>query len=251
MSRQAKPFFHRGWWKTDVGGVRTKLAHGFKNKEQAEQAFHEMLAKMGGQPVTKTVHQMAVWELCDQFLDWVKLHRSNATFRDYLHFQAGPKDKRWQGWVPRHGKSLARNIGKLDLEEWKKHLVEQGLRPCSVNHGLVAVQRCWNWALDNDVLPSNPLRKVEHLPTEGRERVATPAEFRSLLRHSSDALFRQILLTYRRTGARPGEVRKLTWPMVKWDRQLQRGTTVVGAHWAAMMVEMPPTVLTLALSASP
>jgi hypothetical protein len=32
-------------WVTDVCGQRTKLAQGRKNREQAEQAFHEMLAK--------------------------------------------------------------------------------------------------------------------------------------------------------------------------------------------------------------
>src|SRR3954453_1206036 len=35
---------------TDVGGTRTKLAHGRENKKQAEQAFHEMLAKASYAP---------------------------------------------------------------------------------------------------------------------------------------------------------------------------------------------------------
>jgi hypothetical protein len=45
MPHVPKPFFHRGWWVTDVGGERTKLAHGRDNHKQAEQALHELLAK--------------------------------------------------------------------------------------------------------------------------------------------------------------------------------------------------------------
>ena len=97
MPRQPKPFIHRGCWVTDIGGSRTKLAQGREKKKDAEQAFYEMLAKRGSDPEAKTVPQLAVWELCEQFLDWVKLHRSAGRFADYHHYLAGPKDKRWAG----------------------------------------------------------------------------------------------------------------------------------------------------------
>src|SRR5262249_15031577 len=58
---------------------------------------------------------------------------------------------------------------------------------------------------------------VEKLPAEGRQRVMTPEEFRTMLRHS-DALFRQVLLVFRLTGIRPGEFRKLTWDQVCWEQ---------------------------------
>src|SRR5262245_851557 len=35
MPRRPKPFFHRGWWCTNVGGSRTKLVQGRENKNAA------------------------------------------------------------------------------------------------------------------------------------------------------------------------------------------------------------------------
>lgn len=121
MPRQAKPFFHRGWWVTDVGGQRTKLAQGSENRKQTEQAFHEMLAKVAYAPEAKTVQQVAVWELCEQFLDWVKIHRAEKTFSDYHDWL--------QRWVKLHGKRPARDIRPLDLEQWKATLVKSGKKP--------------------------------------------------------------------------------------------------------------------------
>lgn len=54
------------------------------------------------------------------------------------------------------------------------------------------------------------------LYSEGRQRIVADDEFQAMLRHSTDALFRQFLLMLRYTSARPGEIRKLTWTMVDW-----------------------------------
>jgi hypothetical protein len=195
MPRQAKPFFHLGWWVTDVGGNRTKLAHGRENRKQAEQAFHEMLAKVSYAPEGKTIPQLAVWELCERFLGWVEIHRSEKTLADYHDWLSR--------WVKLHGKKLARDIRPMQLEDWKADLIKSGKKPCTVNHAIIAVQTAWNWGVRNEVLPSNPLNKVEKLFTEGRQRILTPDEFRTRLR-KSDALFRQVLLVFRLTGVRPG-----------------------------------------------
>src|SRR5262245_6475321 len=208
MPRRAKPFFHRGWWVTDVGGQRTKLAQGRENRKQAEQAFHEMLAKASYSPEAKTVQQVAVWELCEQFLDWVQIHRAEKTFSDYHDCLSR--------WVKLHGKKLARDVRPLDLEQWKADLLKSGKKPCTVNHAIVAVQTCWNWGVKNELLPSSPFAKVEKLHTDGRQRVLMPEELRLLLRHS-DALFRQVLLVFRLTGIRPGELVQLGWDQVDWE----------------------------------
>jgi integrase len=208
MPRQPKPFFHRGWWVTDVGGERTKLAAGRANRKQAVDELRQLLAKVEYAPEHKTLRQLAVWELCDQFLDWVKIHRAEKTYSDYHDWLTR--------WVKLHGKRRARDIRPLDLEKWKAALVEKELKPCTVNHAIIAVQTAWSWGVKNEVLAVNPLAKVEKLFAEGRQRILTPDEFRSLLRHS-DALFRQILLVFRLTGARPSEVRKLTWEQVNWE----------------------------------
>jgi integrase len=88
-----------------------------------------------------------------------------------------------------------------------------------VNHAIIAVKTCWSWGLKNDLLPLNPLQKVQKLHAEGRERTFTPEEFLALLRNS-DALFRQVLLFFRLTGIRPGEFCRLTWEQVDFDNHI-------------------------------
>jgi integrase len=208
MPTQPKPFYVRGWWVTDAGGRRTRLVEGPKNRETfklAKRALHELLSK---EPEERAVSTLAVWELCEQFLDWVKIHRSAKLFTDY-HICL-------TRWVKECGKRPARDIRPLDLEHLKTALVREGYKPCTTNHYVVAVQTCWSWGVKNDLLASNPLAKVEKLHAEGRQRVMTAEEFRSLLRHS-DALFRQVLLVLRLTGLRPGEFCKLAWEAVDWE----------------------------------
>jgi len=43
MPCRPKPFFHRGWWFTNTGGTRTKLAQGRENKDAAEDALLDLL----------------------------------------------------------------------------------------------------------------------------------------------------------------------------------------------------------------
>jgi integrase len=211
MPRRPKPFFHRGWWCTNVGGSRTKLAQGRENKDAAEDALLDLLNELRQHPDRKTYPQLTVLDLCEKFLDWVELHRSADTYDDYRDWLAR--------WVKLHGSTRAREIRALDLEEWKAALAKKHLSPWTVNHGVIAVKTCWSWGVKNDLLPFNPLQKVQKLDTEGRERTFTQTEFLALLRHS-DALFRQVLLFFRLTGIRPGEFRRLTWEQVDFDNHI-------------------------------
>jgi integrase len=91
-------------------------------------------------------------------------------------------------------------------------------KPKTINHAIISLKRCWNWAIQSDLLPArNPFDKMPLLYTEGRQRVMTDGEFQALLRHSSDSCFRRVLIALRYTSARPGEVRDLTWAQVDWE----------------------------------
>src|SRR5579871_2628023 len=154
MPRRPKPFFHRGWWVTNTGGTRTKLAQGRENKDAAEDALLDLLNELRRNPVRKTYPQLTVRDLCDKFLDWVEIHRAPDTYEDYHDGLAG--------WVKLHGNRRARDIHSLDLEEWKGKLVKKGLANCTVNHAVIPVKVCWSWAVKQEppLLPSNPLKNV-------------------------------------------------------------------------------------------
>lgn len=211
MPRRPKPFFHRGWWCSNVGGRRSKLAQGRENKSAAEDALLDLLNELRYYPDRKTYPQLTVRDLCEKFLDWVELHRSPDTYDDY---------RDWLNkWVKLHGPKRAREIRADDLEEWKQALAKQHLSPWTVNHAIISVKTCWSWAVKNDFSAVNPLQKVQKLDAEGRERTFSPDEFLTLLRNA-DALFRQALLFFRLTGIRPGEFRRLSWEQVDLDNHV-------------------------------
>ena len=81
-----------------------------------------------------------------------------------------------------------------------------------------------NWAGEDEVgsLSKNPWKKIKKLPERGRERIVTDEEFRALVRHCSDLLFKEILFVLRYTAARPGKLRKLTSDMPDGAMSLRR-----------------------------
>ena len=54
MPRRPKPFFHRGWWCSNVDGTGTKLAQGRENKAAAEEALLDLLTELRHHPEQKT-----------------------------------------------------------------------------------------------------------------------------------------------------------------------------------------------------
>lgn len=125
-------------------------------------------------------------------------------------------------------------------------------KPKTVNHAIIAAKACWNWGIEFDYLPAdtNPFVGVPLLHTDGRQRVVEDAEFRAFLRHSTDAVFRQVLLILRYTSARPGEVRRLTCSQVDWDRSLvvihrNHKTNRTTKVKRPRVIPLPPCVLAL------
>lgn len=235
MARPAKPYLHRGWWVTNVGTTRHKLCREEAGADTALDAFqklHQEKQQNGGRPFP----DLKVVELVALFLATVKIEKSESTYSDY---------QRWlTEFANVHGGSLAREVSrKMALEfrntvatstyvtgvltrgknkgkvaEKAKEKPPKPYKPKTVNHAIIGLKRCWNWGIQNDYLPpKNPFSNLPLLHSEGRERIITDEEFRSLLRNNTDALFRQFLLMLRFTSARPGEVRKLTWTMVEWQ----------------------------------
>jgi integrase len=231
VPRPAKPYLHRGWYVTNVGGVRHKLCRESDGADAAEGAFLKLKLEQR-QTGGRVYPNLKVTELIALFLDTVQIEKSHHTYLDY---------QRWLTvFAHKHGSRPAQDVTRQEALAFRNGIASdsynsvrltrgtarkkrEGARkpykPKTVNHALIALKRCWNWGIENDHLPpgKNPFAKLPLLHANGRQRIVSDQEFRALLRHNTDALFRQVLLTLRYTSARPGEVRKLTWPQVDWD----------------------------------
>src|SRR5581483_882303 len=210
MPRLPKPFPWRDGWYTDAGGKRTRLADASASFTDAQKALRLHLGEMdqNGGRVPPT---LSVAELIALFLDTVQAENSPQTYYQY---------QRWLNeFAKNYGSQQARKVTTLDGLEFKKKLLAakhprtgKPLMPRTVNAALIALRRCWNWAIDTESfgLVKNPFKKVKLLDEQGRQRIATDDEFRKLLRYS-DALFRQVLLCLRFMPIRPQDLRSLRW----------------------------------------
>lgn len=234
MPRRPGFWLYRNSWVTKMGcgdGPPITLARGKENRKDAEVAFDKLKAdRHNNYGQVKPVSQLLVWELCERFLNTVRVERTVYTFRDYrtelAKFVEGfpsVRDKeghrvRGESFVEGFGARKARDITPLIAEDFRNAL-EQVYAPKTINHFLIAAKACWNWAIRMELLSSNPFRRVSLLHTDGRERVITDEEYTKLLK-GSDKLFRQILVVLRNTSSRPKVIRELTWDKVDWQNHL-------------------------------
>lgn len=239
MPRRATPYPWRGWYVTNIGGRRQKLCRLERGAGAAEEALDRLKVKRhenGGVLPPK----LSIAEIAAQFLQFVETEKAQATFVYYKSllqpFVNGFEDEPainppFTGFGTKWGHELR----LIDGVAYKKILIDLGYEPCTINHHVSAAKTVLNWAAEDAVgyLTKNPWKKIKKLAERGRERIVTDEDFRALLRHCSDTLFKQILFILRYTAARPGELRRLTWEMVKWEthcwvipaRQTKTGTT--------------------------
>jgi hypothetical protein len=82
MPRSAKPYLHRGWWVTNIGGPRHKLCREEEGFEAAQDAFDE-LRQERRQNGGRTFPKLRVTELVALFLDSVKVEKTQHTYLSY------------------------------------------------------------------------------------------------------------------------------------------------------------------------
>jgi integrase len=224
MPREAKPYPERGWYVSRPHGRYLRLCPIEQGMGEAKRLLKVELGKleaereeMGG----RLPSQMTVTELLALFLEAVEAEKDADTFLDY---------QRWcTEFAKQFGGRDIRTLTRGDANDFKLRLMKstyvrgnqppKTYSPKTVNHAIIALKRAFNWAIETERLPvgKNPFAKLKQLPTQGRRRVATEAEYRSLLKNCSDDAFRDVLIAFRYTSARPQDVYSLRWEMVDWE----------------------------------
>jgi integrase len=198
MARSAKPWFRKqtGWWMVTLGGKQHKLAEGRENKKLALKKFLELQLLRAEAPESA---DMRVATACDAFLQWSERHQSPETYRGYFFYV----------------QSFCEACGYLAVVDLRPHHVTKWIdsnkswRPTTQFNAVRDAQRVFNWAVEQKLLPQNPIKGMKRPRQESRESYVTDEEFRTLLRGAAPA-FRLFLFALRKTGARPSEVRELT-----------------------------------------
>jgi site-specific recombinase XerD len=103
---------------------------------------------------------------------------------------------------------------------------------------VICVKRAFNWATGEGLLKENPLRGLKKPPASRRERILTAEEWEQLFAAVVDQEFKDFLLALRETGARPGEIRRVTAD----DVNLELGVWVLEHHKTRKKTGLPRVV---------
>ncbi len=202
--RQPKPFFRKftkSWYVT-IRGKQYPLG---KDKKQAWQRYHEIMAEQAAVETLATVAQ-----LCDVYLDWCQTHRKPATFEKHKHYL--------QGFIATLGTRLP--IAKLRKKHLTAWIDELDLSTTSQNDAITIVLRVFNWALEEGHIEKSPLPKIKKPRRTRREIYYTPEQWDQILAHVPDPEFRDLLDFLWATGCRPQEARVLEAIHVDLDQQI-------------------------------
>ena len=244
MPRAPRPWFRRqtGWWMAQINGEKIKLAQGRANRKTAEQKLLELRLQKQHNPEPESADP-TVASIVDLYLSMHEKKLGERTYSErkyYLQLFA-----EFTGWrtirasIPFHLTSF------LDKnEQWQSDWTKATI--------VAIVQRPFNWATKQKLIPSNPFAGVSHQPGAPR-RPMTDDEFQRLLKAASGsygkkrrptpgARFRQIVVALRYTGCRPGELASLKWSNIDPDR----GEIVLQRHKTSRMQRDPkPRIIPL------
>jgi integrase len=203
-----KPWFHApsGFWCAQIAGKRHYLD---RDPAVAQRKLRKLLQdQKRGDAARREWLDAYFSDLADEFLDDVQARRKPATFRSYKEMLE--LAQRHLGTQRRVGEFAKLHLTKLE------GALTGGYSPTTVFKVLQAVQRVFNWAVQNDLLECSPLAGYTKPKPRERTRTIDADEFQKMLRGSGPP-FRRLLLALRLTGARPCELRDLRWREVHLD----------------------------------
>lgn len=199
-----KPWYRkgRGYFVTTDGGKQAKLG----DTEEAAYAEWERLKASNLDCPDPYVAAVA-----DEFLTSVKKTSSPATFDWYSRYILK--------FLAVNGTKLMSELKRRDLTKWIEDRFVRGARVGAVR----TIKRCFNWALDEELIKTNPFARVK-TPRSGRRDVLVSQEtydrvMRDIGNWRNRRPLRLFLIALRLSGARPSEVRTVTAEHFRPDLQ--------------------------------
>lgn len=210
--RPYKPWFRKATnsWYVEIAGRQQPLGkhpdgcqpprkgkNGWNAPPEIMTAFHRLMA---ADPVTLPKSQeIQVAQVCDLFLCYSNKHHKPETYNWYRYFL--------QTFCEQFGTLLVADLKPLHASRWlDSHETWKG----GQRNAVIALKRAFNWAEAEGVIAVNPIKNVKKPLQRHRDRILTPEERIAIQEAIRDEPFRQFVFAMQETGARPGEVRRVT-----------------------------------------
>jgi integrase len=161
----------------------------------------------------------------------------------FLAYSRGEHSKETAAWHKTLLTPFAEKFGKLRITMLRKKHVSDWVRdkkynPTSANKAIGVLKRAFNWAVEEEHLPRNPIAHVKKPKALSRDRVITPEERTLILTAITDEAFRRYVYAMTLTGCRPGEIARVTAA----DCDLASGVWVLTKHKTAKKTGKPRVV---------
>lgn len=195
--RSAKPWYRKqkDTWCVYLNGSLVTLSQGKANKKKAEQEFHKLMLHGGRVPEDN----LNLGQVCDLFLDHSLSDHAKSTYDQNKYFL--------QSFCNSFGRVKVRDLKVLHLTQWLKN---SSWGPTSRNRAIGAAKHAFNWCLEQGHVKTNPFRLAKKPKSKRRERILTPKERQLIFKKIKGHGFRDFLTCLEETGARPGELARLT-----------------------------------------
>lgn len=240
MARPARPWHRKqtGWWMVEIDGTQVKLVEGPKDEKHRQLAEEKFVDLRKLHRIAPQATNARTADLVESFLAWSRQHLSEDTHRVNRYY--GQSFAEHCGTVP------AREMKPFHITKWINTMMDpkrverekerraaeleagtvearyKGREPkvwgtATAHNGRVAAFRVFSWAKDEGILETNPLAGMKRPKPQPRQRAMSETEF-TTLHGNAGGPFADFLFALRDTGARPKELRDLTWDQVQADR---------------------------------
>ncbi|UNL85724.1 tyrosine-type recombinase/integrase [Priestia koreensis] len=194
-----------------TGKRKRKKKRGFKTKKDAEKALAIIEAE-----VYKGVYfEPSTILFKDHLLEWFKIKRNSINFQTADTYQSFIVNR----IVPSLGTIALSALSPLNLQSYVNTLKEEGLASSTVKKIYNIIKGALDYALNMELLHSNPIKKVQ-LPKDKKKEMSvwSVEEIKSFLTIAKkDRLYMAFHLAIT-TGMRRGEILGLRWKDIDFDR---------------------------------
>lgn len=210
-----------GWWYTTLkeGGVRKqiKLLKAPDTKEAKRKAEDQLVKELSARSYSQ---EKAAEEPSLQ--TWLTVGHVLRGFLRHSQEEHTKETADWHGYILKPfleawGRLRIARLKKLHVKAWIK---AKKYNPTSAAKAIGVLKRAFNWAVEEEHIPRNPIKHVRKPKCLTRDRTITPDERKLVLASITGSAFRRFVNALTLTGARPGEVARVTAADVDLDRGL-------------------------------
>lgn len=175
-----------------------------KEAEQMENAFKYRLQQQQNGVIPREEKKMSVDKLCDKFLEYSELNK-----RSYKQDKSRVK-------VIRECFKRCKYINNIkldDIEQFKRYLLNKGMKKVTVNRYLEVISKMFNMAIRNDWAKKNPIEKDVKfiLKNDNKFRCLSFEEQKRLLNVVKGSYLEGIIIFALNTGLRKSDILDLDW----------------------------------------